>query len=70
MTPSPPQRTPDPDDKRVKLYLMKANPLPTVEQIAALSKAITGRDPTPEEIAEARRILDETPERERPPDAG
>src|ERR1700694_193075 len=50
---------PDPDDKRVRLHLARFPTPPTIEQVVALTKAITGRDPTPEERAEALRILDE-----------
>jgi len=30
---------------------------PTLDDLIALSKALTGREPTPEELADARKIL-------------
>ena len=32
--------------------------LPTLDDLIAMSKALTGRDPTPEELAEAKSLLD------------
>ena len=34
------------------------NGAPTLEQLIAMTKKITGRDPTPEEIEAARKMLD------------
>ena len=38
------------------------NDTPTLDDLITLTKALTGRDPTPEEIADAQAILDEPDE--------
>ncbi len=48
--------------KRATLHLTgKAEGPPTLEHVLALSKALTGREPTPAEVEEARRIYDSLP---------
>ena len=46
-------------NKKLTLYLAGSNDgLPTLEEIIWMTQALTGRAPTPEEIEEARQILD------------
>ena len=44
-----------PDGKVERLQLPAG--VPTLEQLAAMSKALTGREPTPEELEKAHAIL-------------
>lgn len=44
---------------RIELYLARYQELPTIEELAALLKALTGQAPTVQEIEAAQRILDE-----------
>ena len=45
--------------KKPTLFLVGGGVLPTLDQIAALYARLTGREPTPEDLASARAILDE-----------
>jgi hypothetical protein len=44
--------------ERKPLFLLGGGRMPTLEEIAAASKVLTGRDATPEEMEEARTILE------------
>jgi predicted ester cyclase len=48
-----------PTKERVSLYLVGSEKgLPTLDELIALARKLTGRDPTPEEIEAARKIYD------------
>ena len=48
---------PDPDDNRIRLHLMEhLDTLPTVRHIEDMFRALTRREPTPEDTAKAQRI--------------
>jgi len=50
---------------KVQLHLLKGDEI-TAESILALLTAITGREPTPEEVAEVRRAMEEYEDGRRP----
>jgi hypothetical protein len=54
------------ESTKPELFLLRGNPI-TLEQLTALFRELTGREPTPEDMARAKALLDQLPRQPPPP---